>query len=316
MMNRKTFLSALALGALLAANLPAADKPNFSGTWKLNSGKSDFGMAPAPDKMDRVIVHSDPTLKVTTTQSGAQGEATTDETLTTDGKDSINKVRGVDMKSVASWDGPKLVVKSKRDFNGMELSITQNWTLSADGKVLTLANNISTPQGDFEMKIVMDKVDGGPAPAVSAKMAPSAIGGAGCKSDFSGNWKLNVDKSNFGPVPPPTSMTLQVDHKDPVLKTVTNQNGMDGEYTINATYTTDGKESKNDFRGVPASSTAKCDGAAMLVNTKLEVQGMAIEIKANWQLSADGKVMNQVAKIATPQGDFDLTQVLERVSPK
>jgi len=307
-MNRKNFLTAVALCGLFAATLPAADKPNFSGTWKLNLSKSDFGMAPAPDKMERIIVHTEPTIKSTVSQSGAQGEMTTEETLTTDGKDSVNKVRGVDMKSVANWDGSKLVVKSKREFNGMELSITQNWSLSADGKVLTMANNISTPQGDFEMKMVLEKSDGGAAPAA----AVSAAAG-GCKTNFSGNWKLVLDKSDFGPMPPPSSMTMQIDHKDPVLKAVTQQSGADGDATINSSYTTDGKESKNDFRGIPVVSIAKCNGDALAMNSKLEVQGMAIDLKGTWTLSADGKTMSQAQKIGTPQGDFETKYVLEKV---
>ncbi len=39
----------------------------------------------------------------------------------------------------------------------MEISINERWTLSPDGKVLTIANAMSTPQGDFETKIVADK---------------------------------------------------------------------------------------------------------------------------------------------------------------
>ena len=312
-MNRKTFLPALALVGLFATSLPAAEKPNFSGSWKLNSGKSDFGMIPAPDKMDRTIMHTDPTLKMTTVQSGPQGEMTSDMVLMTDGSDSVNKLRGTDVKSVAKWDGDKLTVKSKREAQGMEINLTETWTMSADGKVLTVINAVSTPQGDFEAKVIMDRVGDASALAKPAA-AVTAATGAGCKADFSGEWKLNADKSNFGPMPPPSSMTMKVDHKDPSVKTVTNQSGPEGDATIAATYTTDGKETKNDFRGTPVMSTAKCDATGALnVASKLDFQGMAIDMKSSWTLSADGKTMNQAAKIGTPQGDFETMYVLERV---
>jgi hypothetical protein len=134
------------------------------------------------------------------------------------------------------------------------------------------------------------------------------------KPDFSGEWKLNVDKSNFGPVPPPTSQTRKIDHKEPTIKIVTAQNGMDGEYTTDLTYTTDGKESKNNVRGAEAKSVAKWDGDALAVDTKLDYQGMEITIKTSMKLSDDGKTINETTKIMTPQGDFDLASVLEKVT--
>jgi hypothetical protein len=38
----------VALLAVAFGLLQAKAKPNFSGTWKLNTGKSDFGAMPAP----------------------------------------------------------------------------------------------------------------------------------------------------------------------------------------------------------------------------------------------------------------------------
>ena len=45
-------LAGIALGAFVAALFAVcafAQKPNFSGTWKLNVSKSDFGRLPAPE---------------------------------------------------------------------------------------------------------------------------------------------------------------------------------------------------------------------------------------------------------------------------
>ena len=133
------------------------------------------------------------------------------------------------------------------------------------------------------------------------------------KPDFSGDWKLNVDKSNFGPIPPPTSVSMKVDHKEPVLKSTTMQSAMDGDHTDVASYTTDGKESKNDFRGTEAKSIAKWDGDMLVIDTKVDFQGTEITLKSTWKLSEDGKTLNQVTKIMTPQGDFEMAQVLDKV---
>jgi hypothetical protein len=156
-MNRRSLLAGLALVSLSTTLAMAADKPDFSGSWKMNASKSDFGPMPAPDKLERTIKHTDPKMSVTSVSAGPQGEMTTEATYTTDGKDSINTVRGMEVKSVAAWDGSNLIIKSKREVQGMEISLVETWTLSADGKVLTIVNNASTPQGDFTLTTVMDK---------------------------------------------------------------------------------------------------------------------------------------------------------------
>ena len=155
-MIRRSLLAISTL-ALFANLLSAADKPDFSGSWKMNAAKSEFGPMPGPEKLERTITHKDPVLSSKTTQSGPQGEVTSEMKYTTDGSDSVNKLRGQDVKSVAKWEADKLVVKSKREAQGMEIAITETWVLSDGGKVLTITNAIDTPQGAFEMKYVLDK---------------------------------------------------------------------------------------------------------------------------------------------------------------
>jgi len=139
----------------------ASAKPNFSGDWKLNVGKSDFGPAPAPDKSTRKIEHNDPSIKWTQVQSGAQGETKSEISYTTDGKETINKSPRGDSKGSAKWEGDTLIIDSKRELQlqGQAIEITQHevWTLSADGKTLTVNNKLGTPQGDFELKSVFEK---------------------------------------------------------------------------------------------------------------------------------------------------------------
>ena len=68
---RKAIVTALFVTAF-ATSMIAQSKPNFSGTWKLNLAKSDFGPLPAPDSRTDVIDHNDPTMKINTSQSGGQ----------------------------------------------------------------------------------------------------------------------------------------------------------------------------------------------------------------------------------------------------
>ncbi|BDC52875.1 hypothetical protein F183_A51900 [Bryobacterales bacterium F-183] len=160
-MNRRTLLTvpALALITLIAnpSSANAQDKPNFSGSWKMNADKSDFGPVPKPSRFERTITHNGNELAAKTTQAGDQGERTTELKYKTDGSDSINKINGQDVKSVAAWEGAKLVVRSKREIQGMEISQVETWALSGDGKVITVDNEIDTPQGKFAVTIVLDK---------------------------------------------------------------------------------------------------------------------------------------------------------------
>ena len=43
------------------------------------------------------------------------------------------------------------------DFQGTEITINSKWTLSPDGKVLTDAWHLVTPQGEFDMTYVLNK---------------------------------------------------------------------------------------------------------------------------------------------------------------
>jgi hypothetical protein len=134
------------------------------------------------------------------------------------------------------------------------------------------------------------------------------------KPNFTGEWKLNIEKSTFGPMPAPVSQMLKIEHDDPKMVIVQDQEQADGQ-KLNMTmkYSTDGTESTNDFRGAPAKMSAKWDGDALVVNTKLDFQGMEIKIANTMKLAADGKSITSVAKIETPQGDIETTSLLEKV---
>jgi hypothetical protein len=55
--------------AALTIVIAAPAKPNFSGTWRLNKAKSNYGPVAAPNRMERKIVHEDPTLKMVIVQT-------------------------------------------------------------------------------------------------------------------------------------------------------------------------------------------------------------------------------------------------------
>jgi hypothetical protein len=147
----------LAAGALLVGVVTQAASQNLSGEWKLNFAKSNYGKFPAPSSMTRKIAHNDPKLILTTTQKGPQGEVTSKLVYTTDGKESVNQVAGGESKGIAQWIGDKLMIESSREFQGVTLKQKDVWTLSDDGKTLTIDSLVSIPNGEFDIKQVFDK---------------------------------------------------------------------------------------------------------------------------------------------------------------
>jgi hypothetical protein len=147
---------AVLFATLILAALLAQAAPNFSGEWKLNNAKSDFGGIPAPELLTRTIKHDDPALEITTHNKGAQGESTTQLKYTTDGKECINKLPSGDAKGTAKWQGYSLVIDSSREFQGGVSKQKETWTLTDGGKTLTILNHVSG-QREFNVKYVFEK---------------------------------------------------------------------------------------------------------------------------------------------------------------
>jgi len=154
MLIRRLSLLCLTFGLIIWA----ADKPNFTGTWKLNTSKSDFGPAPGPDSLTREVKHDDPNIQIKTTQSGPQGSAVTEAKWTTDGKESVNSTPRGEVKGSMKWDGDTLVHQYKvNTTQAGEIAIEDRWKLAEEGKVMDVKSKISGGFGEFERKMVLEK---------------------------------------------------------------------------------------------------------------------------------------------------------------
>jgi hypothetical protein len=152
---------AAAVAAFLAAtSLYGQSKPDFSGTWKLNKAKSDLGMMAdrVPEDFTVKIDHKEPEIRIA--QPGMRG-GTQESKVTTDGKPAESTTQGpmgeVKSKAVAKWDGAALTLDVNREMGGNTMSQSDRWTLSEDGKILTIARKMSGPMGEMELKQVLEK---------------------------------------------------------------------------------------------------------------------------------------------------------------
>ncbi len=139
---------------------------DFSGTWKLNENKSElgqFGARGVPSKM--VIEQKADAISLAKTSMNFQGEeVNSTENMTFDGKESESLVFGTSKKkSTLKWsaDGKEMVITSNIAFDmqgqTFDIGSVENWTLSADGKTVTISSKINTPQGEIATKSVFDK---------------------------------------------------------------------------------------------------------------------------------------------------------------
>jgi len=153
---RRAFFLFLAAAVVLPFTARAQAKPDFSGTWTLDTAKSDAPMgrggrggAPGP-----ITITQD-----ASTLTQKRGEQTLAYKL--DGSESSNEVQGrggaQTVKAKAHWEGSKLIIESTREIQGFSLTTKEERSLSADGKEMTVHTTASTPQGDIDNKQVYTK---------------------------------------------------------------------------------------------------------------------------------------------------------------
>jgi hypothetical protein len=161
----KGIISLLIAPALLLAFTFKMDRVDLSGEWKLNESKSDLGpMQAFAARVIKINQKSDSIAISQTSPSPNGQDRTLSETWSYDGKETETTLFGNSKKkSTAKWsdDGKSLIISYilNLDFGGqaMEIKGTETWTISDDGKTLTIENNSSSSQGDLSTKAVYNK---------------------------------------------------------------------------------------------------------------------------------------------------------------
>lgn len=172
----------LALGAISAA---AQTKPDFSGIWELDKSKSQLGERSRVDNMTLTVSQTAKELKVDTATKrqeppaagapqggmgrgmgrGGFGGGDGSVTYSLEGKETSINLDGpngpMPVKYRASIEGGKANLSSTRSFSGPmgDITITtkDTWSLSADGKTLTIVREQSTPRGTNNSTMVFNK---------------------------------------------------------------------------------------------------------------------------------------------------------------
>jgi hypothetical protein len=134
-------MGVIAVAALAVATMAYAQKPDFSGAWTPDQSAAQPGGGGGGG---RGMMAGPMTVKQTAdtlTVERAMGENKMTLTYKLDGSPSTNTMMGrggqsMEAKSVAKWDGDKLVITTTRDMGGQTMETTETW--SVDGSTLTI----------------------------------------------------------------------------------------------------------------------------------------------------------------------------------
>ena len=161
-MKRVTLLALMA-AVILPFAAHAQPKADFSGTWTLDTAKSD----PPPQGRGgggggggggtQTIKQAANELSITS--EGRGGPQTLVYKL--DGSESTNQVMGrggaQTVKSTAKWDGSSLVIETTRDFQGTPITTKEVRRLDNGGKEMQVESTTQTPNGELKRKTVYTK---------------------------------------------------------------------------------------------------------------------------------------------------------------
>lgn len=156
----------IVLGVALALGVPAAAlaqaRPDFSGTWKFNQGKSNpniAGNTPNVPFPSQIVVKQTPTELAVASTSVRQQPLSAVYKL--DGsKVTVQAPQGITETGEAKFEGPTVVITSRRSFpspaGDVVADFKEIWSLS--GNVLTIVKTRTQEGESTSEKAVFDKM--------------------------------------------------------------------------------------------------------------------------------------------------------------
>jgi hypothetical protein len=144
-------------------------------------------------------------------------------------------------------------------------------------------------------------------------LACTAFGAAAPKPDFSGEWILNLNRSEYGAQAAPKNIVQKIIHKDPDMTIdYLETSPFDQSVKYTSKYRTDGKETSNLVLGNEVKSTVAWDGRELSVHSWMTFGGRNIDMKDRWKLAENGTTLIIVRHLEGNAGVFDQTIVFDK----
>ena len=136
----RAVLVSLAFPCILLSSTAAQTRPDFSGTWRFDANRSDSATYPDLSRpVTLVIMHTASEIRIETTN--AQGKST--QAFKLDGTaDATTPGAGT-----ARWRDDALLADAVRDVRGQSVTVHQTFTLSGDGRELTIESAVNVQHG-------------------------------------------------------------------------------------------------------------------------------------------------------------------------
>ncbi len=166
-MKRAAMLTMPAAALFVAASVVSvfAQTPDFSGTWKLDTDRSEITAGRGGRRGGRgggtpnAMVITQTATELTIEQSAGNQSRTL--TYTLEGESSIPAGRGGSMTITSHWDGATLVSEGSQELSfgggGITIEVREVRSLSEDGQTLTVEVTRTTPRGANTNTLVYTK---------------------------------------------------------------------------------------------------------------------------------------------------------------
>ena len=152
--------------ALVLSGATALAQANFAGTWVLDAKRSQG--VPEGVEMTMTVKHDGNRVQIETNITSPQGQQTIPDVYVLDGKETDYKPPVIGSgtgtgKRTAKWNADKSGLESTESakITGPDgeaaITATRKWTLSPDGKTLTVDVTMNTPNGEQISKRVFAK---------------------------------------------------------------------------------------------------------------------------------------------------------------
>jgi hypothetical protein len=152
-------------------------KVDYSGKWELDLAASKLDTRQNIEAMTMTVTQTEKELKIETVTKrpappegvvqagrGGRGPARSGDGTTTyslDGKETLvdqeSPMGPLPVKFLAKQEGPVLKLSQSRTINTTTMATKEDWTLSPDGKILTVKREMTTPRGTFPSTMVFKK---------------------------------------------------------------------------------------------------------------------------------------------------------------
>lgn len=154
-MNRRLAFASLLLWSASALG-QEAPRPDLSGTWLLDKGKSRLE-ADQADTAILYIEHEDPRLRLTRAYVSDGKADVFNEVLLANGKEDVKRWKEDSTVYRCRWESDELILESRERKGGKESLTVMKLSLAPDGRTLAFEERFAGPGRKFENTLVLER---------------------------------------------------------------------------------------------------------------------------------------------------------------